>query len=522
MAAYYINALLTGYSWTPTGTKTNLTYSFLRFNPSYSIETGFSPFTADEQQSALRAMKEVSTFANVNFSNINQTSANVGTITWGNADLNAGYAEYAYYPSSHPLGGDIWVDTDYASSYSTGDHIVDAYMDALTMHELGHALGLKHSFEGPNALTGSEDSYQYTLMSYNASSYYRPYPSSYMLYDIAALQYMYGANMNYNSGNNTYDYKYISATRCIWDAGGNDTLDASASADRVIINLNAGSFSSIGHTYSGNLNDNNLAIAFNCVIENANGGAGNDFLLGNAVANKLIGNSGDDYLHGKDGNDTLYGGNGNDVVLGGNGNDTIYGGSGNDQIWGDANNDTIIGDSGSDQIDGGTGIDTVSYSGSTAAVNVNIAKTTAQAGGYAAGDTLISIENIIGSSYNDSLFGNALANVINGGKGKDTMTGGGGADYFKFSAITDSGKATGARDYITDFVNGTDKIDLANFAGSFVFKGTGAFTHTAHEVNYAKIGSNTILSIDADGNGLLDFQIELAGLHNITASDFLL
>ena len=93
---------------------------------------------------------------------------------------------------------------------------------------------------------------------------------------------------------------------------------------------------------------------------------------------------------------------------------------------------------------------------------------------------------------------------------------------FKYSSVADSGAATGVRDIITDFVNGTDKIDLGDFAGTFNFNGTGAFTHAAHEVNYAQVSGNTIIGIDADGNGVLDFQIELTGLHTMTASDFLL
>ncbi len=164
----------------------------------------------------------------------------------------------------------------------------------------------------------------------------------------------------------------------------------------------------------------------------------------------------------------------------------------------------------------------MSYASSTAAVTVNLGVTTAQTGGHAVGDTLFNIENIIGSQYNDTLTGSSAANIITGGKGNDTMTGGAGADVFKFSAVTDSGLAAGARDVIADFVNGTDKIDLGDFAGSFTFKGTTAFTHTAHEVNYAQVSGNTIISVDADGNGTTDFQIELTGLHTMTASDFVL
>lgn len=615
MAAYYINDLLSGYSWTSTGTKANLTYSFLKFKPSYSLYSppiNFSTFSAAQKAAALYVMNEVSSFANVKFTNVEQSGDTVGHITWGNTYAPSGnFGGMASYPASS-MGGDIWVNSYYeppTSSWNLG-----TYNFLTLMHELGHALGLKHSFEGPNALTGVEDSYKYTVMAYPTSGVV-PYPSSFMLYDIAALQYLYGANTSFNSGNNTYDLTYLSARRCIWDGGGNDTLDASASTSTVKINLSSGSFSSIGY-YT-----DNLSIAYNCTIENANGGSGNDTITGNSAANILMGNAGSDRLYGGNGNDTLYGGDGddhliggdgtdilnggngndyyyidnsysglsdkiidasgidtiqlevsgsgsytmvsnienlnlsattdvdsfqifgntlnniihgdrnsnylygndgNDIIYGENGNDHLYGGNGNDKLIGGIGNDVIMCDSGSDSIDGGSGTDTLSYASSTAGVNVNLAKTTAQTGGYASGDTLISIENIIGSSYNDTLLGSAIANAIYGGSGKDIMTGAGGADLFQYSLITDSGKVSGARDIITDFVNGIDKIDLSAFAGTFVFKGTGAFTHTAHEIDYAQISGNTIISADADGNGVLDFQIELSGLHNMTASDFLL
>jgi Ca2+-binding RTX toxin-like protein len=210
------------------------------------------------------------------------------------------------------------------------------------------------------------------------------------------------------------------------------------------------------------------------------------------------------------------------IINGTSGADSLSGIAGNDVLYGLDGNDTLMGSAGNDTLDGSNGIDTVSYATSTAAVTVNLGAATGHTGGFATGDTLLYIENITGSAYNDTLTGNALANIIAGGAGNDRMTGGVGADIFKYSAATDSGNATGLRDIITDFVNASDKIDLGSFAGSFTFKGTSAFTHTASEVNYAQVSGNTIISVDADGNGIADFQIELAGLHNMTATDFVL
>jgi len=269
---------------------------------------------------------------------------------------------------------------------------------------------------------------------------------------------------------------------------------------------------------------------------------------GTTADNILAGIAGNEVIYALDGNDTISGSTGVDILDGGVGTDTVSyaasttavnvnlgittaqsGGHAQDDtlisienIIGSPLNDTFTGSSVANNINGGAGIDTVSYANSTAAVNVNLAVTTAQSGGFAAGDILTNIENLTGSTYNDTLLGNTLANIITGGTGKDTMTGGAGADVFKFSAITDSGKATGVRDIITDFVKGTDKIDLTDFAGSFTFKGTGALGGSVAGVNYAQVSGNTIIGIDADSNGTLDMQIELTGLHTLAASDFLL
>ena len=124
----------------------------------------------------------------------------------------------------------------------------------------------------------------------------------------------------------------------------------------------------------------------------------------------------------------VNGNGGNDSVTGSAGDDFISMGAGNDVINGGAGDDMITGGAGADSIDGGTGSNTVRYAG-TAAVTVNLT-TNVNSGGQAEGDTLSNIQNIIGSSYNDTLTGDANANIITGGAGADTIDGGAGADTF--------------------------------------------------------------------------------------------
>ncbi len=124
-------------------------------------------------------------------------------------------------------------------------------------------------------------------------------------------------------------------------------------------------------------------------------------LAGSAFADSLTGNFEDNRLAGNAGDDTLFGSGGNDVLLGGLGDDLL---------------------------DGGAGMDAASYAGSTTAVAISLAITTAQAAGAEGFDTFVGIENLIGSAFNDSLTGNALANTLDGGDGDDTLTGGAGDD----------------------------------------------------------------------------------------------
>ncbi|RID90326.1 hypothetical protein D2N39_18345 [Gemmobacter lutimaris] len=312
---------------------------------------------------------------------------------------------------------------------------------------------------------------------------------------------------------------------------GIDTADYSAATTRVVVELQ---FQGAPQMVSASEGLDTLAD-----IENVSGGAAGDRIVGKQDSNVLTGNGGNDNLFGVGGNDTLFGGAGNDGLYGADGADQLFGGADNDRLFGGAGNDTL---------DGGAGLDFADYRPAALAVQVSLAIAGAQFVSSAdASDTLINIENLSGSIRNDTLTGNAGDNVIYGiegndtisggggvdrligGLGQDTLTGGAGADVFFFTRVADSDLISG-RDTITDFVSGTDKLNLAQIdansglAGdqAFTFLGTGAFTGVVGQLRLAVSGANSFLLGDTDGNGTADLNVALLGVTSIVAGDIIL
>jgi Ca2+-binding RTX toxin-like protein len=113
---------------------------------------------------------------------------------------------------------------------------------------------------------------------------------------------------------------------------------------------------------------------------------------------------------------------GDDILSGGNGNDTIAGQGGNDSLSGDFGDDTLIGGTGNDLLDGGDGFDRVSYATAAAGVTVDLNATGPQDMGSHGIDTLVSIENVTGSNFDDVVIGSAANNDLSGGNGIDTVS----------------------------------------------------------------------------------------------------
>jgi Ca2+-binding RTX toxin-like protein len=218
-------------------------------------------------------------------------------------------------------------------------------------------------------------------------------------------------------------------------------------------------------------------------------GLANERIIGGTGADTIDIGTGRDAL-GEQGNDIITGNAANNIISGGLGDDTLSGGDGADFLFGDAGNDVISGGNQSD--------------------------------------------NIHGSAGNDILNGNAGGDFFSGGLGKDFQTGGGEADLFIFSSRAESRRGA-ARDVITDFADGIDTINLLTIdaktgAGNQAFKFIGVqhFHHKAGELRFFKhdtaaiINDKTIVQGDVNGDGKADFEIELSGLHVLTATDFFL
>lgn len=142
-----------------------------------------------------------------------------------------------------------------------------------------------------------------------------------------------------------------------------------------------------------------------------------------------------DVICGKGGDDVIYGFGGKDVLKGGAGNDILIGGDGADKIKGSVGSDAMSGGKGGDNLDGGRGSDSAAFSDAKGPVTIDLVAQTATGIGK---DKLSSIENAVGSPYNDTLIGNGSANAFAAGSGNDMLTGGGGDDSFDGETGTDT------------------------------------------------------------------------------------
>ncbi|MCZ8108577.1 MAG: S8 family serine peptidase [Burkholderiales bacterium] len=255
--------------------------------------------------------------------------------------------------------------------------------------------------------------------------------------------------------------------------GGTDWINMASQTEAVNVNLSPGVATTVGGR-------NFFTIAAGSTFENVVTGDGNDVLTGNAAANRLLGMRGDDVLQGLGGADT---------------------------------------------IDGGLGIDTARYATSAAGVVVNLA-TNINVGGDAQGDVLVSVENIVGSSLNDVITGDAGANGLDGGAGNDRILGGAGADVMLGGLGNDTlvggagndhllgGLGTDiyafdfsgfGRDVVSGFEWGLDRLDLRGAS-------------TSAQVSWSTVGTDLVVAIAGSLDAIV---LEGHGGRQLAARDFI-
>ena len=321
------------------------------------------------------------------------------------------------------------------------------------------------------------------------------------------------------------------------------SLSGASTSDHIV--FNDGSHLILGtNTGGGDFITNNASGLHSNMTDVVYGFAGND-VLGDSSAGAGNNNGNNDYVYGGAGSDTIYGGGGNDHLYGfgstvntTDGADTIMAGSGDDYLQGNGGNDLLIGGDGQDRIFGGADADSILGGAGLDTINGNLGNDTIDGGldnDFIRGGQ--GNDSIMGGEGNDQLLGDIGSDTLSGGAGLDVLTGGDGSDVFAFNGAGDATFSTAAgqfqffTDLITDYTDGTDKIDLP-FTVNSVLTGPGgaSFTsfsaaqvyaqqlldgHTgAGEVAAVKVNSDTILFYNSAGTDgtTIDSAIKVANV----------
>lgn len=310
--------------------------------PTGSTYTGWTAFSAGEKTAFKAALAHIESVLNVAF--VEVTGSDDPDINVGKVYLPGAAAGYGGYSATY--SGSTFTTID---SFVVYDNTIDLSSSPdLILHELGHAMGLKHPFESP-ALPDAFENNKFTIMSYTENPDNGLNADAMMLFDVFALQDIWGA-AGYKAGNTTYSTPRTDTVDPVWDTGGTDIFDASSRTGDVTLNLKAGKFSSFDAT-------DDVVITYGTVIENATGGAGNDKLVGNGTGNRLKGGGGNDTLKGGGGKDKLLGQAGADTLKGDKGKDKLLGGDGDDTLKGGGQRDILKGQGGDDMLFGQNGAD---------------------------------------------------------------------------------------------------------------------------------------------------------------------
>lgn len=361
-ATEYVNTLDSGTHWG----KSNLTYSFntaipAEYTSNPDLTTGWRQLTTTEKNAVNAVIADINTLLGVQLTAVSSN----GDLRFNAVSQTGNTAGFAFSPGSEE-GGDVFLDRNApAANYAIG---ADSYFTVV--HEVGHALGLKHPFEGSPVLPTNLDNTVHSVMSYtefrgrefvatwntatnsvSATNAVTRTQSEFSLYDVHTLQALYGGNATHNTGNDTYT-AVAGSYQTLWDAGGKDLIDLSNTAGVAKIDLRPGTLSSadiktlddliaevladlVGQgapsgawltnwvttsvtqyepeLYNGT---NNLTIPLGVLIEEVKTGGNHDEVRDNAVDNRISTGAGNDSIFlGQGGFDVIDAGLGSDKVF---------------------------------------------------------------------------------------------------------------------------------------------------------------------------------------------------------------
>jgi serralysin len=497
-----IDGLLSGVKWASNSISFSFTDSIDDYESGYSDRashaTSFQTLNATQRAVARKWIGTGGEYYNVsNLAPFELTGASDRDATIRMAMSNVPGTAFAYYPANSVEGGDAWFKKGSSTDIAYNSPQIGNYAFHTFGHELGHALGLKHGQETGGvsnvSMNADRDSMEFSIMTYRSyvgasttGGYTNEawgYAQSLMMYDIRAIQEMYGAWFGSNSGNTNYTFSTTTGEmsvdgdeqgkpganrvfRTVWDGNGVDTYDFSDYTTNLSVDLSPGGWSDLdvgGNFQRANLGNGHYARGhvFNALqykgdarslIENAKGGSGNDVITGNVANNALFGNAG---------------------------------------------NDTIGGGSGDDYMDGGAGVDTVNYTAWNGGGTYNLATGQAVFPGFYTED-ILNFENISTGSGSDTVIGTIAANRISTSGGNDSISAGDGNDTLYAGDGDDYLIGGNGNDYLvgstgSDRLNGYGTVtnDLSQF--DTLVGGTGA--------DYFVLGGSWGVSYVESGDG---------------------
>ena len=293
----------------------SFTYVFPNSRPNYEIPliSGWSPASSEMQTASRQIFSSLNNVLDIQF--VESDSIDQFNAIAISKSFQTATSGFSYFPNnSYEIGSDVFIAIGYSSPIFISDTLTNYDYEVL-VHEIGHALGLKHPFapdrSNTSILNTFEDNTVLTAMSYNDSS--ESFSGLFRPLDLMTLTKFYGVNKSYNNGDNVYEFSENSGVFII-DGSGADTIQAGNINKDLYLDLREGAHSHVGSKSEHISSALQLTISHGTKIENATCGNGNDIVICNNLSNIISTNFGDDKIYLGAGADKINSGAGNDII----------------------------------------------------------------------------------------------------------------------------------------------------------------------------------------------------------------